>query len=222
MSDTTTSTVTSTVSSTVSSAVSNTAANTVKKLSDGQRLQLAARNHGLALLAAMTLWVAADAYVVISGSGLATLLSVLNAFAAASIMASIFHEWGHFAGARLAKSYSPMVTNPLGTFIFGFNFKKNTARQFLFMSMGGPLANILLVVLVLLAVPVVNAGSAMLLAVVVARLVSVLVFEVPIILRVMKGGEPEAELEHGQADGSGDRGQVLGYATGLLVWILAV
>jgi hypothetical protein len=195
---------------------------TSPKLSDGQRLQLAVRNHGLALLAAITLWVAADAYVVISGSGFATVLSVFNAFAAASIMASIFHEWGHFTGARLAKSYSPMVTNPLGTFIFGFNFKKNTSRQFLFMSIGGPVANTLLVVLVLFLVPVYNAGSAMLLAVVVARLVSVLLFEVPIILRVMNGGEPEAELERGQANGSGDRGQVIGYATGLLVWILAL
>mgnify|MGYP000882254100 CR=1 FL=1 len=51
-------------------------------LPDLQRLKLAARNHGLALLAAMTLWAAADAWAMTSGLSLATGLSVLNAFAA--------------------------------------------------------------------------------------------------------------------------------------------
>lgn len=191
-------------------------------LPDSQRLRLAVRNHGLALLAALTLWAAADAWASTSGLSLATGLSMLNAFAAMTIIATIFHEWGHFAGARLAKSYSPMVTNPTGGFIFGFNFAKNTRRQFLSMSIGGPVGNWLLVALVLLLVPIDNAGRAMLLAVAVARAISVVMFELPIILRVMRGGEPEAELNAGQANGSGDRGQVVGYAAGLLVWILAI
>ncbi|MEJ6592076.1 MAG: hypothetical protein QNL99_08875 [SAR86 cluster bacterium] len=191
-------------------------------LPDAQRLKLAARNHGLALLAAITLWAAADAWAMTSGLNLATGLSMLNAFAAMTIIATIFHEWGHFAGARIAKSYSPMVTNPTGAFIFGFNFAKNTRQQFLSMSIGGPVGNWLLVALVFLLVPLDNPGRVMLLAVAVARGISVLIFELPIILRVMNGGDPETELNVGQDNGSGDRGQVIGYAAGVLLWILAV
>jgi hypothetical protein len=193
-----------------------------KKLTDGQRLTLAVRNHGLALLAAVTLWAAADAWLLQSGLILAWGLAILNAFAAMTIAATIFHEWGHFIGARLAKSYSPMVPDPRGAFIFGFNFAKNTHRQFLAMSIGGSVANGLLVLIVFTSVPMDNAGRIMLLAVAVARAVSVLMFELPITLGVMNGGDPEAELNKGESNGSGDRGKVVGYSIGALIWLVAL
>jgi hypothetical protein len=193
-----------------------------KKLTDGQRLILAVRNHGLALLAAVTLWAAADAWLLQSGLILAWGLAVLNAFAAMTIAATIFHEWGHFIGARLAKSYSPMVPDPRGSFIFGFNFAKNTQRQFLAMSIGGSVANGLLVLIVFTCVPMDNAGRITLLAVAVARAVSVLMFELPIMLGVVNGGDPEAELNKGETNGSGDRGKVVGYSIGALIWLVAL
>jgi len=195
---------------------------TPKKLTDGQRLLLAIRNHGLVLLAAVTLWAAADAWVLQSDLALASVLAFFNAFVAMTIAATIFHEWGHFIGARLARSYSPMVPDPRGKFIFGFNFEKNTKNQFLAMSIGGSVANWLLVLLVLTFIPLDSAGRIMLLAVAVARGVSVLIFEVPIMLGVMNGGEPEAELNKAETNGSGDRGQAIGYGIGALLWLVAL
>jgi hypothetical protein len=37
----------------------------------------------------------------------------------------------------------------------------------------------------------------------------------------MSGGEPDAEIEYGLNNGSQDRGIVLGYLSGALVWLLA-
>lgn len=203
------------------SEIENTTAQQVK-VPDSERLTNAIKYHGLALLGAITLWGAADAWVQTSDLYIATIISVLNAFAAGSIMAIIFHEWGHFAGARFAKSYSPMVRKPTGTFIFGFNFAKNSRDQFISMSLGGPIGNWLLVALVFILVPMDSPGRVMLLAVTLANAISVCVFEIPILRKAMDGGDPETELNAGLANGSGDKGKVWGYGIGALVWLLVI
>ena len=192
------------------------------KVPDGERLTNAIKYHGLALLGAITLWGAADAWVQTSDLYIATMISVLNAFAAGSIISIIFHEWGHFAGARLAKSYSPMVRKPTSTFIFGFNFAKNSRDQFISMSLGGPIGNWLLVVLVFILVPMDSPGRVMLFAVTLANAISVCVFEIPVLRKAMNGGDPETELNTGLANGSGDKGKVWGYGIGALVWLLVI
>ncbi len=196
--------------------------NQPSRVPDNERLLNAVKYHGLAFLGAITLWGAADAWVQSSELFLATIISVLNAFAAGSIISILFHEWGHFIGARIAGAYSPMVPKPTGAFIFGFNFKKNSNDQFLSMSLGGPVANWLLVLLVFTFIPLDSAGRAMLLAVTLANAISVCVFELPIIKRTMDGGDPESELNAGLADGSGDRGKVWGYGIGALAWLLVI
>ena len=200
----------------------NTTSSAPVKISDRERLYTAIKYHGLALLGAITLWGAADAWVQSSDLYLATIISVLNAFAAGSIISILFHEWGHFTGARLAGSYSPMVRKPTGVFIFGFNFEKNSRDQFISMSLGGPIANWLLVLLVFTLIPMDSAGRVMLFAVTLANAISVCVFELPIIMRTMDGGDPESELNAGLSNGSGDKGKVWGYGIGALVWLLVV
>ena len=192
------------------------------KVPDNTRLLNAIKYHGLAFLGAITLWGAADAWAQTSGLYIATIISVLNAFAAGSIISILFHEWGHFIGARLAGSYSPLVPKPTGAFIFGFNFEKNTNDQFLSMSLGGPIANWLLVLLVFALIPMDSAGRAMLLAVTLANAISVCIFELPIVKRTMDGGDPESELNAGLSNGSGDKGKVWGYGVGALVWLLVI
>jgi hypothetical protein len=115
-----------------------------------------------------------------------------------------------------------MVPKPTGAFIFGFNFEKNTNDQFLSMSLGGPIANWLLVLLVFAFIPMDSAGRAMLLAVTLANAISVCVFELPIVKRTMDGGDPESELNAGLSNGSGDKGKVWGYGVGALVWLLVI
>jgi hypothetical protein len=191
------------------------------KLSDWQRFKQAATYHGIAALALTLLWAAADTWYVVTDLTLALILSVITALVAGSWLASIIHEWGHFTGARLAKSYAPIVPEVKGVFMFGFNHAKNNRNQFIAMSLGGPIANWLLVLMVFFFIPMDNLGRVTLLAVVFAKAVSVCLFELPIISRVMNGAEPEAEIEAQLANGSQDRGAVLGYLSGTLVWVVA-
>ena len=193
-----------------------------QKLSDWQRFKQVGMYHGIAALALVTLFAAADAWVVTTGLFIADIISIVNAVVAGSFLATLFHEWGHFAGARIAKSYSPIVPKVTNQFVFGFNFAKNSTSQFLSMSMGGPIGNWVLVFIVFTFVPMDNPGRVALLAIVFAKAISVCVFEIPVILRAMNGGDPQTELDAGLNDGSGDRGQVFGYLAGVILWLVAV
>ncbi|HKI75374.1 MAG TPA: hypothetical protein VJ998_12040 [Pseudomonadales bacterium] len=192
------------------------------KLSDWQRFRQVGRYHGIRALGAITLWGAAEAWASTSGLTIASLVAILNAIVAGTMLAGIFHEWGHFIGARASRSYSPIVRKPTNGFIFGFIFEKNSPSQFLSMSIGGPAGNWLLAVLVFLFIPLESWSSAMLLAVVTAHAISVSVFEVPIILRTLRGTDPRESLDIGLADGSQQRGRYIGYGVGALLWLVAI
>ncbi len=190
--------------------------------SDWKRFKHVATYHGIAALALVTLWAAADTWYLATDLLIANIISILNALVAGSFLASLFHEWGHFSGARISKSYSPIVREVKNQFMFGFNFEKNNTRQFLAMSIGGPIGNWLLVILVILLVPIDNPGRVTLLAMTVAKAISVCIFEIPIILRTISGGDPQSELDTQLGNGSGDRGQVIGYIGGALLWLVAI
>jgi len=193
-----------------------------RKLSDGQRFRQAGTRHGMVALGLILGWAAADSWYLATELFLANALSVITALVIGAWLSSIAHEWGHFAGARLAQSYSPIVPDVRGIFMFGFNHAKNSRNQFLSMSLGGSVANCGLVLLVFFFVPLDNPGRAALLAMVFAKAISVAVFEWPIALRVMNGADSEAAIEEQLNNGSGDRGTVLGYLFGAVIWFLAV
>ncbi|XOV88419.1 MAG: hypothetical protein ACFHX7_00730 [Pseudomonadota bacterium] len=192
------------------------------KLTDGERFRRVGAWHGLAFLGAITLFGAADAWAIQTDLAIAHIVSVINAVVAASILSILMHEWGHFTGARLSGAYSPLVQTPTSQFIFGFRFDRNTREQFLAMSLGGLAGSWLLVAIILLAVPLDNWGRVTLFAVAVARAISATLFEAPIVHRAWRGGDPQAELNEGLANGSGDRGQVLGYSIGAVIWLIAI
>lgn len=192
------------------------------KLSDWARFKQVGKYHGIAFLGALTFWGAADAWANESNLLIANLVALANAIIAGWVLSVQFHEWGHFAGARLSRSYSPMVRKPVNAFIFGFIFEKNTREQFLAMSIGGPVGNWLLVLLVLVFVPFDAWSRAMLFAVVTAHAISVSVFEVPIILRTLRGDEPREALDEGLRNGSQARGRLIGYGAGAVLFLLTV
>ena len=195
---------------------------TVKKLTDGERFRQIGSAHGTVALALFAVFAATDAWVISTGLIISHVIATITALVVGAYLSTIFHEWGHFAGARLAKSHSPIVPKVTRSpFVFGFNFEKNSASQFISMSIGGPAGNWLLVALVFVFLPMDTPGRAALLAMVFAKAVSVCLFEVPIILSTMNGGDPKSELDTGLSNGSGDRGQVLGYIAGAVVWLLA-
>jgi len=193
----------------------------VKKesLSDRQRLKLNVMYHGKRILAYLTAFAAMDAWVVSTSLPLAYVLSVVTALVVGHYLAGQFHEWGHFVGARVAKSHSPMVPKPSEEFVFGFSMKKTTAKQFLSMSFGGPIGNFLLVFLILVLVPLDNPGRTALFAMALGKAIGVVVFEGPIIYKTLKGGDPQQELDQQLENGSLNTGQLYGYIATTLIWL---
>lgn len=177
--------------------------------------------HLAMVMGAITLWGAADSWAFVTGWGLARVVAVVNAIIAGSVITGVLHEWGHYAGARLAGSNTQVLPEPAGYFfMFNFPFDKNDRRQFLWMSWGGILVPWMLVLATLAWIPIDNASRAMLLAVFVTRAVQVSVFEVPVARRTSDGGEPQAELERQLVSGF-QASRYAGVAIGALVWLLA-
>lgn len=188
---------------------------------DRANLKKVGRIHGVALLAALTLWGAADTWAAVSGWGLATVVAIANAALAATAITGILHEWGHYAGARLAGSTAHALEKPVNYFfMFNFPFDQNDTRQFLWMSWGGILTPWLLVLLTLILIPIDNASRAMLLAVFVMRAVQVALFEVPVATRARNSRAPQKELER-QLIAGFQQSRIVGAAAGVLAFLVA-
>jgi hypothetical protein len=182
--------------------------------------------HFAMVMGALTLWGAGEAWAQVTGWGLARFVAVANALVAGFVVASTIHEWGHFAGARLSGAVSPVLEQARRHFfMFDFAMDQNDMRQFLWMSWGGILAPWLPVVLALFLVPLSVTSGAVLLATLVFRAVGTAVFEVPVVVRAGRSGEPGAELGKRLAEGGLARGRRVGAVAGAvcfaLVWLAA-
>lgn len=187
-----------------------------------ENLRKIAAIHFVAVMAALTLWGAADNWAVVSGWWLARAVAIVNAVIAATIVAGIVHEWGHFAGARFSGATTQVFEQPVNYyFMFNFPFDQNDRRQFLCMSWGGILAPWLLVAATLGLVPIDNPSRAMLLAVFVTRAVQAGFFEVPVALRTAAGGEPQRELEQRLRAGALTTSRYAGWAVGAVAFLAA-
>ena len=191
-----------------------------RKERDNARLKSIAFIHGAALLAALTLWGTADFWASDSGMLLAQGIALVNALFAGLVISYLMHEWGHFTGARVVGAVSPVLKEPKSFFMFTFKDEDNTREQFLAMSLGGPIANWSIVVLLLILLPLETASQALLLATTLAIAVSVSVFELPIIYRVTQGGEPQETLRQRLAE-AGAIPRVAGITVGAVAWLLA-
>jgi len=192
-----------------------------RKKRDNARLRKIATRHGAIVLAAITIWGTSDYWAAESGLFLAEFVSLINAIFAGTITAYIFHEWGHFTGARLSSAVSPVAKEPVSFFMFTFKDELNTKGQFLAMSIGGSLANWTLVGLMYFMLPLETWSQALFLATTIAIAVSVGVFEIPIINRVMYGDNPTMAVQRRLKE-SGSTPRIAGIATGMLVWLLAI
>ena len=152
----------------------------------------AALQFGLALLLFL-LWTAADSWYLLTGLVLANSLSVLTAALAGVALATIFHEWSHFAGTVLGGSRYGIPGKP-GLFVYEFDFEHNSLRQFNIMSLAGQAGSWLAVLGIFLAIPLDNAGRAMLLASAVGSAVFGGVIEWPVLRRSQRSGKPAEEL----------------------------
>ena len=82
----------------------------------------------VAVAALFALWLAVE-------NRFGGVLSVVAAIPAGALIFTLFHEWGHFAGARLSGAHAPVTS--LGTRFpaFRFDTANSTPRQFLAMSL---------------------------------------------------------------------------------------
>jgi len=114
--------------------------------------------------ALLSLFAAAEAWAVASGLVFASLLSIVDGLLVGAATAGLLHEWGHYAGARLAGGHAPL--KPVGGFfpIFDFDYQNNDARAFDWMSIGGNLGDISVVLLFFFALPLTSPGTAALVA----------------------------------------------------------
>ena len=187
-----------------------------------KRLVNVGQKHAAFVLGSLSLWGVSDYWAAESELILALGLALINSVVAGTIIASILHEWGHFLGARLSGSNSPLLEKTFSFFFFNFKDEGNTKSQFLQMSLGGPLANWSLVIGVFLLLPLETWSQILLIATMLSIAVSVSIFEVPIMLR-LKDGEPSVIIQK-RLEEAGSKPRNIGIAAGALgalFWILS-
>ncbi len=185
---------------------------------DYSRMRRIGSWHATAVLVALTLYGAADWWANQSGMVLAHIVALGNAFVAGSVISSLVHEWGHLLGARLSGAKSPVAPKPIRFyFMFNFDMTNNSVKQFTWMSLGGIVANWVLVVVLLLLVPIDTWAGALLIATALGKAVNVAVFEVPIVLRTQESGEADEELQAQLKDPGLQR--IPGLIVGALAWL---
>ena len=146
--------------------------------------------HFVAVVAALTLFGAANAWALSSGLALALVVSVAAAYIAGTVLSGITHEYGHYSGAVLAGSPHKVLEQPVRYFfMFNFDMKEGTTRQALWMSWGGLLGSWLLVVGLFLLLPMDGWASAALIATVLGNAVNASIFELPVIRQTRQTGE---------------------------------
>jgi hypothetical protein len=149
--------------------------------------------HGIVALFLVCTLALTEAWEQTGSNDYLSFMAAVWAFLCGFGLSHIIHEWCHYAGARLARSVHTLKpqTHPL---FFDFNLEANSPGQFLCLSLGGLVGNLLLLAL-LLSFP--TTGSIVmtgLLASVVGQFVFVLMLELPISVEVIAGKVPLAAI----------------------------
>ena len=177
--------------------------------------------HGSVAVALACLLTLVDLWELTANTRYASYIAAIWAFLCGLGFSHIIHEWCHYAGARLAKS--AITLNPkIHPLFFDFDFSTNTSRQFLYLSLGGLVGNLLLLAL-LIYFPVKDSiAMTSLLAAVLGQFVFVLMLELPVSVEVMRGEDPLVALTaHFKQGGSLFlRAGLGGIGTAALVFIL--
>ena len=193
---------------------------------DRCRMKQIGSYHFAMVFGALTLWGAALTWAQVTGSTLAQIVAVANAFVAAYVISSTIHEWGHFTGARLSGAKSPVRDKPLRHFfMFDFAMEENDLRQFTWMSWGGIIAPWVAVFLALVFVPLGTLSGAVLVSTLIAKAAGAGLFEIPVVTGAAVSGDPGAELSKatmtGTLETAGRNGKWIGLAAFVLIWLIA-
>ena len=192
---------------------------------DRLRLRQVAIKHALILLVLSSLLGLVDFWASITGKLWVHSIAVLDAVVVGFVLASLVHEWGHFAAARIAGAVSPVLKEqPLSLtsfFMFTFKHELNSRQQFLSMSTGGMIGNWLVCLLLFMLLPLHTPAQLALVATCIAIAVNVSIFELPIIWRVKGGDAPEETILNRLKENRGLSSQ-LGSVLGISFWLVAM
>ena len=141
-----------------------------------------------AVVGLLALWGGAEAWLANTSLALALVTAVGASLVAGWSIAGLFHEWGHYVGAKLARAAALRVkVQSLSFFRFTFNLETNSLRQFAAMSIGGNVAHWAAVAAAVLLVPMTTLGQVTFVSSTVAFAVFASVIEWPIIARTASG-----------------------------------
>ena len=147
------------------------------------------------IFAALSLWAAADTWYVTSGLWLAQVVALGDAILVGLILASLFHEWGHYTGTVLSGGAATRVQpRRLSFFRFRFDFESNDRRQFYWMTGGGHVLHWAILIILLIAVPLDTLGRIALVSAVFGFVVFATFIEYNVIRDVLDGADPETRL----------------------------
>lgn len=153
------------------------------------------RDIGIALIA-LSVWAAADTWYLFSGLWFAQLLSIGDAIFVGYVLGALFHEWGHYTGAKLSGAVAPRVMpRSFSFFRFNFDMSINDQRQFHWMSFGGWVLHWTLLVLLVIAIPFDSLGRIALVSSVFGFIVYATVIETGILRQTLGGADPKETLD---------------------------
>ena len=148
------------------------------------------------VFAALSLWAAADTWYVTTGLWLAQVVAVGDAILVGLVLASLFHEWGHYTGTIVAGGKATRVQPPSLTFFrFRFDFENNDRRQFYWMTAGGHVLHWSILLILLIALPLDTLGRIALVSSVFGFVVFATFIEYNVIRDVLDGADPETRLK---------------------------
>lgn len=154
---------------------------------DQARLALVVLRDVALIAVFLSLFAGAESWSTISRLKVAKILSVVDGLLVGVAIAALAHEWGHFLGARLGGGHAPL--KPISQFLplYDFDYARNDARSFLWMSYGGNIAHASIVVLLWLLVPTRSMGPAALVAGAFGFSVFSSLVEIPVIQQARRG-----------------------------------
>ena len=154
-----------------------------------------AQRDGLIVLAALSIWAAAETFYSVTGLAFAALLAAADGVAVGIVVAVRAHEWGHFAGARWSGGIAP--TKSFTTFfpIFELDMERSDDRAFRAMGVGGNVGHWLVVLALAIALPLDTSGRLALVCGAFGFAISASTTELPVVRRAYAGASPSESFK---------------------------
>ena len=147
------------------------------------------------VFAAVSLWAAADTWYEVSGLWLAQVIAVGDAILVGLLIASLFHEWGHYTGAVTSGAQTKRVAPAgLSFFRFEFDYENNDQRQFHWMTYGGHIFHWAILITLAVALPLDSLSRIALVSSVFGFVAFATFFEYHIVKDTWAGKSPAARL----------------------------